>query len=204
MKPKVKICGITNIEDALYSVWYGADALGFVFYKKSKRYIRPEEAKKIIEILPPWIFKVGLFVNEKIVNVKKVAKCCKLDFIQLHGDEKSSYLKKLKGFRLIRAIRIKDRFDPRSVDGLECELILLDKYSKGFGGSGESFDWSLNRGIRMIKKPYVISGGLTPSNVKKAVNMFLPYAVDVSSGVENKPGKKNKRLIEEFIKNAKR
>lgn len=204
MKPKVKICGITNIEDALYSVWCRADALGFVFYKKSKRYISPQKAKEIINILPPLVFKVGLFVNESIPSVKKIAKYCNLDFIQLHGDEKQSYLKKLKGLRLIKAIRLKDKFNPRSVDDLECELILFDTYSKEFGGTGKSFNWGLNKEIRIVKKPYIISGGLNSSNVGKVVDMFLPYAVDVSSGVEEKPGKKDKALIKEFIKNAKK
>ncbi|MBL7197558.1 MAG: phosphoribosylanthranilate isomerase [Candidatus Omnitrophica bacterium] len=205
MKPKVKICGITNIKDALQSVWCGADALGFVFFKKSKRYINPKEAKKIIEILPPWIFKVGLFVNEKIANVRKIAKDCKLDFIQLHGDENQSYLKKLKGLRIIKAIRIKEKIAFRNLDNLACELLLFDAYSKvEFGGTGRKFNWDVNREIKKIRKPYIISGGLTPFNVHQAVKRFLPYAVDVSSGVERRPGKKDERLIKEFIRNVKK
>jgi len=205
MKPKVKICGITNIEDALESIWLGADALGFVFFKGSKRYINPRLAKDIVDILPPWIFKVGLFVNEKAPNVKRITKSCKLDFVQLHGDENISYLKKLKDFRLIKAIRIKDKKSLENVNSLPVEMVLFDAYSKsGFGGTGKNFDWSLDREIRKIKKPYIISGGLKPSNVYKAVKKFKSYAVDVSSGVENKPGKKDKKLIKEFIKNAKK
>ncbi|MBL7197475.1 MAG: phosphoribosylanthranilate isomerase [Candidatus Omnitrophica bacterium] len=206
MKPKVKICGITNIKDALHSVWCGADALGFVFFKESKRYIRPNDAKKIIEILPPWILKVGLFVNDKITNIIKIAKECGLDFIQLHGDENLTYLRKLKGLRLIKAVRINDRKDIfRNLDNLPCELLLFDTYSKKeFGGTGKTFNWNLKREIRRIKKPYIISGGLTPSNVYRAAKNFLPYAVDVSSGVEKRPGKKDKKLIKEFIKNAKK
>lgn len=205
MRPKVKICGITNIQDALHSVWCGADALGFVFYKKSKRYISPKQVKKIIDILPPWIFKVGLFVNEDFVSVKRIANYCKLDFIQLHGDENQSYLKKLNGFRLIKAIRIKEKINFRSLDNFCCELLLFDTYSESkFGGTGKRFDWGLSREIKRIRKPYIISGGLTPSNVKQAVKRFAPYAVDVSSGIEKKLGKKDERLVRGFIKNAKK
>ncbi len=205
MKPKVKICGITNMDDALHSVWCDADILGFVFFKQSKRYIEPQKAKEIIEILPPFVFKVGLFVNENISKVKKIAKYCKLDFVQLHGDENIGYLNKLKDLRLIKAIRLKDETHLRQLDNLPCELLLFDSYCElEFGGTGRAFNWSLAKEIKKLKKPYIISGGLTPHNVKKAVKKFLPYAVDVSSGVEKKPGKKDKVLIKEFIKNAKK
>ncbi|MDD5005239.1 MAG: phosphoribosylanthranilate isomerase [Candidatus Omnitrophica bacterium] len=204
MKPKVKICGITNIEDALDAVWCGADILGFVFFKQSKRYIKPKKAKEIIDILPPFVFTVGLFVNENINKVKKIAKYCKFNFLQLHGDENTGYLNKLKDFRLIKAIRVKDKKSLEGLDNLPCDLILFDNYSDSlFGGTGRQFDWNLAKEIKKLKKPYIISGGLTPYNVKKAINLFLPYAVDVSSGVEKSPGKKDKTLIKEFIKNAK-
>ncbi|MFC1709639.1 phosphoribosylanthranilate isomerase [Candidatus Omnitrophota bacterium] len=205
MKPKVKICGITNIKDALHAVWGGTDVLGFVFYRKSKRYISPQRAKRIIEILPPWVFKVGLFVNENISSVKKIAQRCKLDFIQLHGDENQAYLRKLKGYHTIKAIRVKDKVDFGGLDNLECDLLLFDTYSRfEFGGTGKKFNWNLSKEIRRIRKPYIISGGLNPYNVHKAVKMFRPYAVDVSSGVESRPGKKDEKLIKNFIKNAKK
>jgi phosphoribosylanthranilate isomerase len=205
MKTKVKICGVTNIKDAINASWCGADLLGFVFFKKSRRYIDPRKAKKIIEILPPFILKVGLFVNEKVSRVMKVAAYCGLDFVQLHGDEDIGYLRKLKGLRLIKAIRIKNKAGLRNLDDLPCELILLDSYSaEKFGGTGRSFDWSLVKEIKKIKKPYVISGGLKPCNVGRAVEIFSPYAVDVSSGVEKSPGKKDKNLMKEFVKNAKK
>lgn len=205
MKPKVKICGITNIKDALQSVWCGTDALGFVFYKGSRRYINPKKAKQIIEILPPWIFKVGLFVNEKTANIKKIAKQCRLDFIQLHGNENAAYLKKLRDFRVIKAVRIKNRNALKDLDNLSCEMILFDAYSdREFGGTGKKFDWDFDREIKKIRKPYIISGGLTPFNVGRAIKRFLPYAVDVSSGVEISPSKKDKRLLKEFIENAKK
>lgn len=204
MKPKVKICGITNIKDALDAVWSGADILGFVFFKQSKRYIEPKRAKEIIDILPPFVFTVGLFVNESIAKVKRISGYCKFDFLQLHGDENISYLNKLKDFRLIEAIRVKDKTSLKGLDNLPCELILFDNYSDSlFGGTGGKFDWNLAKEIKKLKKPYIISGGLTPSNVKKAVKIFSPYAVDVSSGVEKSPGKKDRTLIKEFIKNAK-
>lgn len=205
MKLKVKICGITNIQDALQSVWCGADVLGFVFYKESPRYIKPKQAKEIIEILPPWIFKIGLFVDEKVTTVKKIAKDCKLDFIQLHGNEGTVYLKKLKDFRIIKAVRIKDKSDLKNLDDLPSEMLLFDTFSKEvFGGTGKTFDWKLDREIKKTRKPYIISGGLTPYNVQKAIKKFLPYAVDVSSGVEKSPGKKDKKLLKEFIENAKK
>jgi len=205
MKPKVKICGITNIKDAIEASWSGADLLGFVFFKKSKRYIIPQKAKEIIDILPPFVLKVGLFVNEKTPTVKRIAKYCKLDFVQLHGDEGANYFKKLKGLRIIKAIRLKDKMSLRNLEDLACDLILLDNYSASeFGGTGKKFDWMLAKEIKKLKKPYIISGGLTPYNVNKAVKMFSPYAVDVSSGVEKKPGKKDKILVKEFIKNAKK
>lgn len=204
MTPKVKICGITNVSDALQAAWHGADALGFVFYKKSKRYISQVEAKKIIAVLPPWMVKVGVFVNERPATVKKIVKHCALDFVQLHGDEDKEYLQKLSPLRIIKAIRIKDRRSLANVDSLPCELVLLDTYaSSEFGGTGRRFDWRLAKSIKGIRKPHIISGGLTPRNVRQAVKMFRPYAVDVSSGVEIKPGKKDKQLIKEFIANAK-
>jgi len=203
LKPRVKICGITNIDDALRAIWFGADVLGFVFYKKSPRYITPQKAKKIIDILPPLIFKVGLFVNEDLSLLRRIAKNCKLDFVQLHGDESTKYLKKLKSFRLIKAIRIKNQASLKSAENAPCEMLLLDSFSFEYGGAGKKFDWNLANQIRKIKKPYIISGGLTPKNVGEAIRIFSPYAVDVSSGVESRPGRKNKQKIKEFIKNAK-
>lgn len=205
MTPKVKICGITDIGDALQAVWSGADALGFVFYKKSPRYITHSKAQEIISILPPWIFKVGLFVNENVATVKKIAHSHRLDFVQLHGDEKKSYIRKLIGIRIIKAIRLQGVRSLEGIEHLPCELLLFDTYSKSaFGGTGSIFDWRLASRIKTIQKPYIISGGLTPKNVHHAIKTFRPYAVDVSSGVETKPGKKDRQLLKEFIKNAKK
>lgn len=205
MKPKVKICGITNIKDALTAVWCGADALGFVFFKESNRYISPQRAKQIIQRLAPWIVKVGVFVNEKIPSVNKIAQYCKLDFVQLHGDEDATYLRKLKSLRLIKAVRLKDKASFKNLDRLPCELVLFDTYSRNeFGGTGIKFDWRLAKLIKRIKKPYIVSGGLNTFNVGRAVKKFSPYAVDVSSGVEKLAGKKDAKLIKEFIQNAKR
>ena len=202
-KPKIKICGITSLPDALHAVWAGADALGFVFYAQSPRWITPQQAKRIIDILPPWIITVGLFVNEDISRIKKIARVCRLDFLQLHGDETVSYVKNLAGFRLIKAIRIKDKRALETAERFPVEVLLLDAFSKsGYGGTGKKFDWNFSPVIKKIKKPYIISGGLTPANVRSALRRFRPYAVDVSSGVEIKPGKKNKRLLKEFIDNV--
>jgi len=205
MKTKVKICGITNLDDALVAVESGADLLGFVFYKKSKRFIRVDKAKEIIKKLPKTILKVGVFVNEDIKKVKEIVKLLKLDFVQLHGDEDEVYLKKLKGARIIKAIRVKNKTSLSGLEGLNCDLFLFDTFkNESFGGTGKSFDWSLAKEIKLIKKPYVISGGLTTQSVDKAVKTFIPFAVDVSSGVEKSPGNKNATLMKEFIANAKR
>lgn len=201
---KVKICGITNLADALQAARCGADALGFVFYTGSSRNIQPEEAKDIIARLPARLITVGVFVNEDIAVVKRIVKECGLDCVQLHGNEDNAYLRKLNGLCRIKAIRLKNKSSFQGLERLPVEALLFDTYSsQKFGGTGASFDWKFAPLIKHIQKPYIISGGLAPQNVSEAIKLFKPYAVDVSSGVEARPGKKDKKLLREFIENAK-
>ena len=200
MITKVKICGITNLEDAKWCVEAGADFLGFVFYKKSKRYLRPLSAKKIIERLPKAVLKVGVFVNQAPVEVKKIAEICSLDLLQFHGDESPDYLKSFKACKTIKAFRLKERFSVTELKRYRQTLFLFDTFKKeAFGGTGEVFDWRLLLPLKKIKTPFIVSGGLTPGNVVPLIEKIQPFAVDVSSGVEVSPGKKDHRLVKSFI-----
>lgn len=195
----VKICGITNIGDAKVAENAGADALGFVFYKKSSRYIAPKKAKKIIRALLPFISIVGVFVNEKRSNVKKIAKFCNLDVLQFHGDESPEYCAKFKQYKTIKAFRIKNKADLRRIKRYNTDAILLDTFLENrFGGTGRIFDWRILKKLR-LKKPVILSGGLNARNVCNAIKSASLYAVDVSSGVEKSFGRKNRRLMKKFI-----
>ena len=198
---RIKICGITNIEDALLSVDLGANALGFVFYKGSKRYIVPDNAQSIISKLPPFVTTVGVFVNQKLEEIKKIKEKAGFDAFQLHGDESPDFCMKLEG-KIIKAIRVKDSIDPRVIESYPTQAILIDNYStEAYGGTGETFRWEILKGFDTSKK-IILSGGLTPENVAQAIRIVNPYAVDVSSGVEDSPGKKNPDRLKRFIKAA--
>ncbi len=200
---RIKICGITNIEDALLSVDLGANALGFVFYEGSKRYIKPENAQSIISKLPPFVTTVGVFVNQKLEEIKKIKEKAGFDAFQLHGDEPPDFCMKLEG-KIIKAIRVKDSIDPRVIESYPTQAILIDNYStEAYGGTGETFRWEILKGFDTSKK-IILSGGLTPENVAQAIRIVNPYAVDVSSGVEDSPGKKNPDRLKRFIKAAKK
>ena len=197
---KVKICGITNLEDALASFFYGAAALGFVFYKKSPRYIRPDKAANISGILPKQIKRVGVFVDEKISTVKKIAKLCGLDMLQFHGKESPEYCNKFKAYKVIKAFRINKQEDLEGLSKYKTFAHLFDSFSKTKpGGTGNKFNWKiLAQAVRM--RPIVfLSGGLTAGNIKQAVKLLKPDWVDVSSSLELKPGKKNHKKIKKFI-----
>jgi phosphoribosylanthranilate isomerase len=200
---KVKICGITNLADAQAAIKFGADALGFVF-AESPRAVTPESAKKIISALGPFVTTVGVFVNEKPQKVTAVAKLCGLSAVQLHGDETPSYTKKLRCCKVIKAFRVGAGFDLKKALIFPADAYLFDsKVSGQHGGSGKSFDWQLLKGV-CSRKPVILSGGIHSGNVRKAVQVTAPYAVDASSGVESRPGKKDHKLLKEFIYNAKR
>lgn len=199
---RVKICGITNSEDAQAAVDSGADALGFVFVK-SPRQVTKEQAGEIIENLPPFVTPVGVFVDEQVDKVKEICDFCNITTVQLHGNEDPLYLNDLIGYTIIKAFRINDEDDLKPLAKYRADAFLLDSYVKGaIGGTGVTFKWELARQAYKYGT-IVLSGGLTPENVKEAIHMVKPYAVDVSSGVESSPGKKDKQLIKRFIRNVK-
>ncbi len=197
---KVKICGITNLSDALLSVDSGCDALGFVFYKKSSRYILPEKAREIIRHLPKNIVKIGVFADSREKRIKEIAKLCKLAILQFHGAESAQFCRKFKNYKIIKAFRIKDRIDLQSILKYRSFAYLFDTFMPSqVGGTGKKFNWKLLKSIGKIKKPIFLSGGLNKGNVKQAIKTIKPDWVDVSSSLEIEPGKKDHRKIREFI-----
>ena len=197
---KVKICGLTNIEDASFAVELGVDALGFIF-ASSPRQILPEKAKEIIHALPPFIKTVGVFVNEEPSSISKTVQFCGLDLVQLHGDESPDFCGRFMP-RAIKAFRLKDESSLHPVASY-CEKVrafLFDAYSKDKrGGTGKTFDWDLAVRGKEPGIPVILSGGLAPSNIEEAVSHVGPYAVDVNSGVEERPGIKSRSLMEDLM-----
>jgi len=199
---KVKICGITNPEDALAAIALGADALGFVFYTRSPRRVTPEQAATIVSRLPPFVAKVGVFVDEKLERVREIMNLCSLDYTQLHGSESPDYCQKL-GHRAIKAFRVNDESILEQLSDYKVVAMLLDSYNPDmFGGTGRAFNWEI--AARAARSNCVIlSGGLTPQNVAQAIKIVKPYAVDVSSGVEASHGKKDHAKLKTFIQAVK-
>lgn len=202
MSVKVKICGITNLEDALVATEAGADALGFNFYERSPRYISTTAAAKIIRQLPPFIIKVGVFVNAPPELVFRAIADCGLNILQFHGDEPPEYCSQF-GLMTMKAFRIRDAESLKAIANYQTEAFLLDAYSSDqFGGTGEKFNWDLAVEAKKLGRPIFLAGGLTPENVADAVSKVQPYAVDVSSGVESSPGKKDHAEMRTFIRAA--
>lgn len=200
---RVKICGITCLEDALTAVEAGADALGFVFFKESPRHIFPEQASRIIAHLPPFVQVVGLFVNEEAQVVNEVADLCRLDLVQLHGDESSEYCRQITR-RVLKAFRVRSLTCLDPIRDYRVSGYLLDTFSPSFyGGTGLSFNWEIAAEAVTRHQRIILAGGLTPDNVAAAVRQVQPWAVDVSSGVESAPGRKDAQKVREFIRNAK-
>jgi len=199
---RVKVCGITTIEDASHAAACGADALGFVFFAKSPRCVSPEAARGIIAELPPFVSAVGLFVNEDPERIRQVADFCGLDVIQLHGDEAPADCA-FPPRRVVKALRVRDAASLAGDEAFSVSALLLDAWVAGvYGGTGESFSWDLAAEVAR-RRPVILAGGLTPANVAEAVRQVRPYAVDVSSGVEAAPGRKDPAKVEAFIRNAK-
>lgn len=201
---KVKICGITNYEDAANAAILGADFIGFNFYKSSPRYIDESEVKTIMEKMPNSVKKVGVFVNEKLDTVKKMVKDLNLDLIQLHGDETPDYCKQIKKETkkgIIKAFRIKDKSDIEKIKEYNVDYYLFDANKEGlFGGTGKTFNHSL---LKNIKKDFFLSGGLNEENVKEIIKTAKPFAVDTASGVEKNPRKKDPKKMKKFIEAVK-
>ena len=200
---KVKICGTTSLKDAFLAVESGADAIGFIFYKMSPRNISQKEAKEIILQLPPFIETVGVFVNETSDKINRIAEQCKLNSIQLHGEESPALCRRVKR-KVIKAFRVKDADSLKSIASYDVSGFLLDSYNDGSkGGTGQVFDWNL--ALRVKKQgPVILAGGLNPYNVFTAIHRVKPYGVDVCSGVEKSPGIKDHEKMREFIKSVRR
>jgi len=199
---KVKICGITNLRDALIALDAGCDALGFLFYKKSPRYIAPSQAREIIDNLPRNVTKIGVFVNCPERHIKNVAKICDLDILQFHGRESAEFCRKFKGYKIIKVFRVKNKIDLKKILKYRTFAYLFDTFSRSkFGGTGRAFDWRL---LADIKHPIFLSGGLNANNVNRAIKMVHPAWVDASSTLEAKPGKKDPKKVKNFIQAAKR
>lgn len=197
----VKICGITNLDDALAAIAAGADALGFNFYKPSPRYITPQQAREIIEQLPGSILIVGVFVNEESNIVRAIAKEAGLRALQLHGDESPEYCRELAAdFYVIKTFAVSDSFDIQALAPYNVEAIMLDtKHNNLRGGTGRVFDWSVALRVAPAIPKLFLAGGLSPENVENAVEIVRPFAVDACSALEDRPGKKNHERMRVFI-----
>jgi len=203
MYTRIKICGITNLEDARAAADLGTDALGFIFVPNTPRYIEPEVAKRIIRNLPPFVISVGVFADALPEVILQTVRTCGLNAVQLHGSETPEYCSEINGPKLIKAFRIKDRSSLSSIPDYEVSAYLLDTYIKGKkGGTGETFNWNLAREAKKYGR-IIVAGGLTPENVAQAILHVRPYAVDVGSGVESSPGKKDHSKIKAFVENVK-
>jgi phosphoribosylanthranilate isomerase len=198
---KVKVCGITSYEDAAMALDCGVDALGFNFFPPSPRYLKPSDARSIIRQLPPFVATVGLFVNvAETDQVAEMARAAGVQVLQLHGDETPEYCKRLSAWPLIKVLRIDKSAIPQDFEEYPVQGFLLDaKDDTLFGGTGRSFDWSLAREIRRVH-PIILAGGLRPDNVSEAIRIVAPYGVDVCSGVECAPGKKDASKLMQFMK----
>lgn len=199
---RIKICGLTNEEDARAAVDCGAAALGFVF-APSPRQIKKTAAKEIIERIPPWITIVGVFVNESNEKIIQTASFCGLDNIQLHGEESPEQCEELmkNGLKVIKVLHPKTEVDLKIIKEYKVKGIHLDTYDKEkAGGTGKAFNWDLAIAAKKYKQPIILAGGLDPDNIAVAIEKVKPYGVDVSSGVEQYPGKKDLVKMEKFIR----
>ena len=199
MTLRIKICGITNIRDAMAAIEAGANALGFMFFEKSKRYVPPETGRKIVQAIPPFVSCVGVFVNETHEKIQSIKDYCQLDTIQLHGDESPEFCHNIPG-KTIKAFQLKNPIDLEATEPYKTSAWLLDTYSPAArGGTGESFNWSWVQDARPLGRPTIIAGGLSPDNAADCVLATEPYGLDVSSGVEKEPGQKCAEKMKAFI-----
>ena len=204
--PRVKVCGLTSVEDSLLAVNAGADAIGMVFYEPSPRHVSIETAERIARAAGPFVTTVGLFVDASRAEVEGVLRRVPLQLLQFHGDESPEYCEAFQR-PYMKAIRVKPDMDIVEVISQysSAVAVLLDTYKKGVpGGTGETFDWDRVPSQSQRQLPVVLAGGLTPENIQEAIFNTLPYGVDVSGGVESSPGKKDPQKITEFIHNAHR
>ena len=203
MSIRVKICGITNVADAQVAVEAGADALGFMFYDRSPRFITTATAAEISRSIPRFTLRVGVFVNPAEEFVRRAIRDCGLGLLQFHGDEPPEFCAQF-GLMSMKAFRIRDAESLKDVSKYHTDAWLLDAYSPDApGGTGEKFNWNLATEVQKLGKPVFLAGGLTPENVVEAIRQVQPFGVDVSSGVESAPGQKDHAGMRRFITSAK-
>lgn len=198
---RIKVCGITNLADALHCTAAGVDMLGFNFYRRSPRFIEPVAASAIINELPGSVLAVGLFVNEPTPgSVADVAKQSGIGVIQLHGEETPEYCAELNEWPVIKAFRVRPGFDPAEIGAYQSSAILLDAFTiKEHGGTGHTFDWDLAKGLSATVSRLFLAGGLGVDNVARAIATVRPYAVDACSRLEQRPGVKDHELVSRFV-----
>jgi len=197
---KVKICGITNYEDATAAVDMGADLLGFNFYPKSPRFIAPQKAVKIIDRLPGFIDIAGVFVNASLKQIREAMDLCQLNWVQLHGDENPRFCRSFLSFNVktMKAIRVRNQKDIEKADTFFTDAVLLDAFDpKKYGGTGLTFDWNI---IGHIGKRVFLAGGINPDNAVSAIKLGV-YGIDICSGIEAKPGKKDHKKMKKLFEN---
>ena len=203
MQTQVKICGITSVADGLAAAEAGADMIGLMFYAGSPRHISLATAAEISRSLSPFVQRVGVFVNPSEELVLRAIGECGLNLLQFHGDETSEFCTQF-GLMSLKALRVRDAESLAQLEHFNTDAFLLDAYSKsGLGGTGKQFNWELAIEARQFGKPIFLAGGLIPENVAGAVRKVRPFAVDVSSGVESSPGKKDSAKVRAFIQAAK-
>ena len=203
MQTKVKICGVTGVADALAAAGAGADMIGLNFYEGSPRHVTPARAAEIARALPPFVLRVGVFVDPAEELVLRALGECNLNLLQFHGGEPSDFCTQF-GVMSVKAVRVRDAESLQTLADFHTDAFLLDAHSKaGLGGTGEKFNWGLAVAAQKFGRPIFLAGGLTPENVADAVRQVRPFAVDVSSGVESAPGKKDVAKVRAFIAEAK-
>lgn len=200
MRTRVKICGITRVEDALAAIELGADAIGLVFYESSPRHVQLHQAAKIVAALPPFVSVVGLFVDATAGQIREVLTHVRLDVLQFHGDESAEFCRQFNTpyLKAVR-VRLETNLVQYATDYADARALLLDAFAEGIpGGTGHSFDWSLIP--KGLTRPIILAGGLNAGNVTEAIRQVRPYAVDVSGGVEREKGIKDADKIAAFIR----
>lgn len=199
---RIKVCGITREEDAERAAELGVDALGFVFYAQSPRAVSPERAREIIRCLPPFVVAVGVFVDSPVSQVLSVVEFCRLGAVQLHGSEDPDSCSRLP-VKVIKSFRVRGDAFPEEILRYNVDAILLDTFRPGLpGGTGSTFPWEIARRAKAYGR-IIVAGGLNSGNVRQAIQEAAPYAVDVSSGVESEPGRKDPERMAEFVRKVK-
>lgn len=195
----MKICGVRTLEEAQAAISAGVDALGFNFWAKSARFISPDEAREIIHRLPPFVNYTGVFVNESSEKIKEIISYTRIDTVQLHGDEEPEFCREFARVKLIKAFRVGEDFDVTTIQRYSVSAVLLDAKVKGeYGGTGQRFDWRLAIEAKKVL-PVILAGGITIDNVAEAIQVVRPFAIDVCSGVEAEPGRKDLAKIRAFM-----